>query len=260
MSESLRVERDGPVLTVTLARGKANAIDAATSRQMSRVFEEFRDDDALRAAILTGAGDRFFSAGWDLTAAAGGEAYESDYGPGGFGGFGELPGLTKPVILAVNGMAAGGGFEMVLAADLVVAAEHAQFLLPEVTHGIIPDVGSVRLPKLLPRALATEVLLCGRRLSAQEALHHGIVNRVVPADRVMPEARELAQSVAAAAPLAVAAVLDVLRLTDGMSAEAGLALLRSGGVETYERMLASEDAQEGPRAFAEKRPPTWSGR
>jgi len=260
MSESLRVERDGPVLTVTLARGKANAIDAATSRQMSRVFEEFRDDDALRAAILTGAGDRFFSAGWDLTAAAGGEAYESDYGPGGFGGFGELPGLTKPVILAVNGMAAGGGFEMVLAADLVVAAEHAQFLLPEVTHGIIPDVGSVRLPKLLPRALATEVLLCGRRLSAQEALHHGIVNRVVPADRVMPEARELAQSVAAAAPLAVAAVLDVLRLTDGMSAEAGLALLRSGGVETYERMLASEDAQEGPRAFAEKRRPTWSGR
>ena len=260
MSESLRVERDGPVLTVRLARGKANAIDAATSRQMSRVFEEFRDDDALRAAILTGAGDRFFSAGWDLTAAAGGEAYESDYGPGGFGGFGELPGLTKPVILAVNGMAAGGGFEMVLAADLVVAAEHAQFLLPEVTHGIIPDVGSVRLPKLLPRALATEVLLCGRRLSAQEALHHGIVNRVVPADRVMPEARELAQSVAAAAPLAVAAVLDVLRLTDGMSAEAGLALLRSGGVETYERMLASEDAQEGPRAFAEKRRPTWSGR
>lgn len=260
MSESLRVERDGPVLTVRLARGKANAIDAATSRQMSRVFEEFRDDDALRAAILTGAGDRFFSAGWDLTAAAGGEAYESDYGPGGFGGFGELPGLTKPVILAVNGMAAGGGFEMVLAADLVVAAEHAQFLLPEVTHGIIPDVGSVRLPKLLPRALATEVLLCGRRLSAQEALHHGIVNRVVPADRVMPEARELAESVAAAAPLAVAAVLDVLRLTDGMSAEAGLALLRSGGVETYERMLASEDAQEGPRAFAEKRRPTWSGR
>jgi len=259
MSESLTIERDGPVLTVTLARGKANAIDAATSREMSRVFEEFRDDDALRVAILTGAGDRFFSAGWDLTAAAAGEAYESDYGPGGFGGFGELPGLTKPVILAVNGMAAGGGFEMVLAADLVVAAEHAQFLLPEVGHGIIPDVGSVRLPKLLPRALATEVLLCGRRLTAEDALLHGIVNRVVPSDRVMPEARELASSIAAAAPLAVAAVLDVLRLTDGMSAEAGLALLRSGGVESYERMLASDDAQEGPRAFAEKRPPTWSG-
>jgi len=260
MSESLTIGRDGPVLTVTLGRGKANAIDAATSRAMSRVFEEFRDDDALRVAILTGAGDRFFSAGWDLTAAAEGEEYESDYGPGGFGGFGELSALTKPVILAVNGMAAGGGFEMVLAADLVVAAEHAQFLLPEVTHGIIPDVGSVRLPKLLPRALATEVLLCGRRLTAQEALHHGIVNRVVPTERLMPEARELAHSIAEAAPLAVAAVLDVLRLTDGMSAEAGLALLRSGAVESYERMLASDDAQEGPRAFAEKRRPTWSGR
>jgi crotonobetainyl-CoA hydratase len=260
MSDSLRIEHEGPLLTVTLARGKANAIDAAASREMSHVFEEFRDDDALRVAILTGAGDRFFSAGWDLTAAAAGEAYESDYGTGGFGGFGELPGLTKPVILAVNGMAAGGGFEMVLAADLVVAAEHAQFLLPEVSFGIIPDVGSVRLPKLLPRALATEVLLCGRRLSAQEAQDHGIVNRVVPTERVMPEARELALAIAAAAPLAVAAVLDVLRLTDGMSAEAGLALLRSGGVESYERMLASDDAQEGPRAFAEKRPPTWSGR
>jgi len=260
MSESLRIDRDGPLLTVTLARGKANAIDAATSREMSRVFEGFRDDDALRVAILTGAGDRFFSAGWDLTAAAAGEAYESDYGAGGFGGFGELPGLTKPVILAVNGMAAGGGFEMVLAADLVVAAEHAQFLLPEVAHGIIPDVGSVRLPKLLPRALATEVLLCGRRLTAQEAHDHGVVNRVVPTERLLPEARELALAIAAAAPLAVAAVLDVLRLTDGMSAEAGLALLRSGGVESYERMLASDDAQEGPRAFAEKRQPTWSGR
>jgi crotonobetainyl-CoA hydratase len=259
MSESLTIERAGPLLTVTLARGKANAIDAATSREMSRVFEEFRDDETLRVAILTGAGDRFFSAGWDLTAAAAGEAYESDYGPGGFGGFGELPGLTKPVLLAVNGMAAGGGFEMVLAADLVVAADHAQFLLPEVAHGIIPDVGSVRLPKLLPRPLAKEVLLCGRRLSAQEALQYGIVNRIAPSERVMSAARELALSIAAAAPLAVAAVLDVLRRTDGMSAEAGLALLRSGGVESYERMLASDDAQEGPRAFAEKRRPTWSG-
>lgn len=259
-SESLTVERDGPVLTVTLARGKANAIDARTSREMSEIFEGFRDDPSARVAILTGAGERFFSAGWDLTAAAEGEAYESDYGAGGFGGFGELPGLTKPVILAVNGMAAGGGFEMVLAADLVVAAEHAEFLLPEATHGIIPDVGTIRLPRVLPRALATEMLLCNRRLSAQEALHHGIVNRVVPPGQVMPVARELADQVIAAAPLAVSAILDMLRLTDGMSAEAGLALLRSGDVASYEQVLVSDDAMEGPRAFAEKRAPRWSGR
>ncbi|MDH4112403.1 MAG: enoyl-CoA hydratase-related protein, partial [Actinomycetota bacterium] len=169
MDESLTVEREGAVLVVTLERGKANAIDAATSREMSRIFEGFRDDAELRVAILTGAGERFFSAGWDLGAAAGGEAYESDYGSGGFGGFAELPDLRKPVILAVNGMAAGGGFEMMLAADLVVAAEHAQFVLPEASKGIIPDVGSVRLPALLPRPLATEVLLCGRWLTAAEA-------------------------------------------------------------------------------------------
>jgi crotonobetainyl-CoA hydratase len=260
VGESLTVDREGPVLVVTLERGKANAIDAATSREMSGVFESFRDDDDLRVAILTAAGERFFSAGWDLGAAADGEAYESDHGAGGFGGFAELPGLTKPVILAVNGMAAGGGFEMMLAADLVVAAEHAEFLLPEATNGIIPDVGSVRLPSVLPRPLATEVLLCARRLTAAEALRHGLVNRVVPAGDVMPVARELADAVVAAAPLAVASILDVMRRTEGMPADEGLALLRSGNVESYERMLASDDALEGPRAFMEKRPPRWTGR
>ena len=142
----VRVVADGPVLEVTLDRPKANAIDAATSRELSRVFSEFRDDPELRVAILTGAGDRFFCAGWDLNAAAEGEEFEADYGEGGFGGFGELPGLRKPVIAAVNGMAVGGGFEIVLAADLVVAAEHARFWLPEASLGIVPDTGSVRLP------------------------------------------------------------------------------------------------------------------
>lgn len=260
MNDGLIVTEEPPLLTVTLARGKANAIDAATSRAMGEIFSTFRDDPAYRVAILTGAGDRFFSGGWDLAAAAGGEAYESDYGAGGFGGFVELPGLTKPVIVAVNGIAAGGGFEIAMAADMVVAADHAQFLLPEAKVGIIPDVGTVRLPRLLPRPLAIEVLMGTRRLSAAEAHHHGLINRVVPAARLLDSARELAAQVVEAAPLAVAAVLDLVSRTDGLSVTAALQLMRSGQVDLYEQMLVSEDAAEGPRAFVEKRPPRWQGR
>ncbi len=257
---TLIVDRDPPILTVTIDRPKANAIDADLSRRMGEVFQSFRDDPDLRVAILTGAGERFFTAGWDLEAAAGGEAYESDYGPGGFGGFPELPDLRKPVIVAVNGMAVGGGFEMVLAAHLVVAADHAQFLMPETRVGIIPDVGSVRLPKVLPRALAFEVLFGGRRLTAAEAERHGLVNRVVPAADLMDAARSLAEEVVAAAPLAVAAIIDVATRSESRSVADALSHLRSGDVASYERMLASEDAQEGPQAFTEKRPPRWRGR
>lgn len=260
IASAVRTARRGPVLEITLDRPKANAIDARTSRVLGEAFAEFRDDPELRAAIFTGAGERFFTAGWDLGAAAAGEAYESDYGAGGFGGFPELPGLRKPVILAVNGMAVGGGFEMTMCADLAVAADHALFFLPETAAGIIPDVGSVCLPKLLPRALATEVLIMGRRLTAEEARHFGLINRVVPGERLLEAAREMADRVAEMAPLAVEAVLDLRRRTEGLNVRDGLALMRSGEVESYQRMLASEDAREGPRAFTEKRPPVWQGR
>ncbi len=254
------VEVDGPVLTLTIERGKANAIDAATSREMGAVFESFRDDPELRVAIITGAGEWFFSAGWDLGAAVDGEDYESDYGPGGFGGFPELPGLAKPVIAAVNGMAVGGGFEMVMNADLVVAAERAEFLLPETAVGIIPDVGTVVLPRRLPHQLAMEMLLLGRRMSAHEAHAHGLVNRVVPAHGLMDAARAMAGEVVSKAPLAVAAILDLAQRFDGLSQAEAYRLMRSGTVDSYERMLASDDAAEGPLAFTEKRAPRWSGR
>ena len=249
----------GPVLEVTLDRPKANAIDAATSRELSGVFAAFRDDPDLRVAILTGTGDRFFSAGWDLNAAAGGEEFEADYGEGGFGGFGELPGLLKPVIAAVNGMAVGGGFEMVLAADFVVAAEHARFWLPEASLGIVPDTASVRLPRMLPPVVANEILYAGRRLDAAEAHHWGLVNSVVGSADLVAEARALAARIVEAAPLSVAAIGQIRDRTRYLPLDQAFELLRSGELAAYEAMLASEDAAEGPRAFTEGRAPRWQG-
>ncbi|MCY4371569.1 MAG: enoyl-CoA hydratase-related protein [bacterium] len=260
MNEAVRVSRREAVLEVTLDRPRANAIDAATSRLLGEVFTSFRDDPGLRVAIFTGTGERFFCAGWDLAAAAEGEAYESDYGAGGFGGFPELPGLDKPVIAAVNGMAVGGGFELVMSSDLVVAADHATFFLPEAAVGVIPDAGTVRLPKLLPGPLATEMLIAGRRLTAPEALQFGLVNEVVASPELLDTARGMADRIVALAPLAVAAILDIRQRTEARTVQEGLALMRSGEIESYRRMLASEDAEEGPRAFAEKRDPVWRGR
>ena len=257
---AIRTVADGPVLEVTIDRPKANAVDAATSRELSRLFAAFRDDPDLRVAIITGAGDRFFSAGWDLNAAAEGEEFEADYGEGGFGGFGELPGLLKPVIAAVNGMAVGGGFEIVLAADLVVAAEHARFWLPEASLGLLPDAASIRLPRMLPPAVANEVLYAGRRLDAADALRWGLVNSVVGAADLMTEARALAARVVEAAPLSVAAIHQIRDRTRHLPLSEAFELLRSGNLAAYEAVLASQDAAEGPTAFAEGRPPRWQGR
>ena len=259
MSTGLRTVEEAPVLEIVIDRPKANAIDAETSRLMGEAFEAFRDDPAYRVAILTGAGDRFFSAGWDLKAASEGESYEADWGAGGFGGFPELDGLSKPVICAVNGIAAGGGFEIVLAADLVVAADTAQFLLPEAFMGFPPDIGTVRLPRQIPALLAKELLLTGRRIGAEQALGWGLVNQVVPLAELMPAARRLAERICEAAPLAVAAILEMIGATSQMGVAEALTHIRSGEVAAYRRALDSSDAIEGPRAFAQGRPPRWTG-
>lgn len=249
------------VLTVTLDRPVANAVDVATSHALYEAFARLESDPGLRVGIVTGAGDRFFCAGWDLKAAASGEALDADHGPGGFAGLTELHGRSKPVIAAVNGIAAGGGFELVLAADLVVAAEHARFSLPEAGLGIIPDSGGVlRLPRRLPRPLAVELLLTGRSLSAPEAFDHGLVNEVVPGSQLMSAARALAARIVRSAPLAVAAVLEVLDATETGSVPDGYAAMRSGRLPRYAAMLSSQDAVEGPAAFAARRPPVWQGR
>ena len=255
---SIEVVRNGEILEVTINRPKANAIDAATSREMSAVFESFMKDPQLRVAILTGAGTRFFSAGWDLTAASEGEAFESDYGVGGFGGICELKYRPKPVIVAVNGMAVGGGFEIALAADLIVAAEHAEFFLPEANLGLIADNATIRLPKIVPPNIAREMLISGRRMSAAEAQSWGIVNQVTSTENLMATARELATKICAAAPLSVAAVLELVRDLEDVSTDDAMQVLRSN--ETYRAAINSQDAKEGADAYAEKRSPKWQGK
>src|SRR5580658_8631513 len=215
LNGTVRTAVEDQTLVVTLDRPKANAIDVPTSRALYAAFDRLRRDPELRVAILTGAGERFFSAGWDLKAAAEGEGITADHGPGGFAGLTEFYDIGKPVIPAVNGLALGGGFELVLAADLVVAAEHAEFALTEVTLGLVPDAGGLlRLASRLPRPIAVEYLLTGRRITAAEAARWGLVNQVVRADGLIKAAFDLAHAICAAAPLAVAAALEILRATE----------------------------------------------
>ncbi len=259
-ADPVRTHADAGIWTITLDRPKANAIDVPTSRALYAALRRLQDDPALRVGIVTGTG-RFFSAGWDLNAAAHGEAIDADHGPGGFAGLTEFFDLDKPVIAAVNGLAMGGGFELALAADCIVAADTAEFALPEVKLGLIADSGGVlRLPRRLPRAIATEMLLTGRRMGADEAARWGLVNQVVPAETLLTAARALAQQMAQCAPLSLAAVKQVLRATESQTVPEAFGTLRTGELPAYRAMLVSEDAQEGPRAFSEKRAPVWTGR
>lgn len=260
MSE-VRTQVDDGVLVITLDRPPANAVDVATSRVLYAAFDRLQQDPELRVAVVTGTGERFFSAGWDLKAAVEGEAPDADHGPGGFAGLTELFDLDKPVIAAVNGLALGGGFELALAADLIVAADHAEFALPEVGLGLVPDSGGLlRLPKRLPSAVANEMLLTGRRMSAAEAARWGMLNQVLPSADLLDGAMDLARRVRAGAPLALAAAKEVTRATEAVSVRDGYAVMRGAGMSAYHAVLSSDDAVEGARAFAEKREPQWRGR
>ncbi len=261
----VRVERRGHVLEVTLDRPPVNAIDVVTSRLLGEAFAELRDDPELRVGIVTAAGERVFSAGWDIKAAsAGGEVgrwWEIDHGPGSFAGLTELWDLNKPVIAAINGHALGGGLELALACDLLIAGDHVEIAMPELTIGIVPDSGGIqRLPRRLPYNVAMELLLLGRRMPIADAHRHGLVNAVVPRDQVLATAREWADVIASGAPLTIQALKDALRAVEGATVEDAFSILRSGAVPSYERALESEDAKEGARAFAEKRPPKFEGR
>jgi crotonobetainyl-CoA hydratase len=183
--------------------------------------------------------------------------------PGGFAGVTEIWDLGKPVIAAVNGAAIGGGFEIVLAADIIVAAETAYFALPEMARGFVPDAGAIqRLPRRIPHNIAVDMLLTGRRMEATEAHERGLVAEVLPAERLMPRAREIAETIAEGAPLAVRALLEVLPAIENLSLQEAFRRTKRGtsGLPAYEAMMVSEDFLEGPRAFVEGRKPVWKGR
>lgn len=256
----IKTARRGHVLEVTLDRGKANAIDLATSRVMGEVFTDFRDDPDLRVAIVTGAGEKFFCPGWDLKAAADGDAVDGDYGVGGFGGLQELRGLNKPVIAAVNGICCGGGLELALGADIILAADHASFALPEIRSGTVADAASIKLPKRIPYHIAMEMLFTGRWLDAEEAARWGMINRIVPSKDLMDQAREMADLLAGGPPLVYAAIKEVVREAEDMKFQDALNKITKSQFETVEKLYRSEDQLEGARAFAEKRDPVWKGR
>ncbi|NIZ62202.1 crotonobetainyl-CoA hydratase [Sedimentitalea sp. CY04] len=256
----IKTKRDGAILEVTLDRPKANAIDLATSQVMGEVFRDFRDDPELRVAIITGGGEKFFCPGWDLKAAADGDAVDGDYGVGGFGGLQELRDMNKPVIAAVNGIACGGGLELALSADIILAADHASFALPEIRSGTVADAASIKLPKRIPYHIAMELLLTGRWFDVDDAHRWGLVNEIVAADQLMTRAWDLAHLLASGPPLVYAAIKEIVRDAEDSKFQDAMNRITKSQLATVDTLYRSDDQLEGARAFAEKRDPVWTGK
>lgn len=261
MSSPISTRREGGILEVTLDRPKANAINLQTSREMGLVFESFRDDPELRVAIVRTAGDKFFSAGWDLKAAADGDAVDGDYGVGGFAGLQELRDLNKPVLACVNGMAVGGGFELALSCDMILASAHSSFALPEIKAGTLADAATIKLPKRIPYHVAMDLLLTGRWMDAGEAHKWGLVNEILPDNEAL-EARvwELARLLESGPPLVFATIKEVAREAEGQRFQDTMNAVTKRKLRSVDVLYGSEDNLEGFKAFAEKRDPVWKGK
>lgn len=267
MTDAVIVEIYDRIVEITINRPPANAINPEVARSIHAALTRLQDDDELRVGIITGTGDRIFCAGWDLKEIAGMDSNQEalDHSldcPGGFAGICEFWGLKKPVIAATNGMTVGGGFEIALACDLIVAAEHTEFFLPEMQRGFLPDVGAIQyLPRKLPYNVAMELLYTGRRMPAEEAKQWGLVADVCPRDQLMNRTRELAAAIAKGAPLALQALKEVVPAIHSLPIQQAFAETKPGNEQlpVYQKMLMSDDFMEGARAFAEKRDPVWKG-
>ncbi|HEX2463253.1 MAG TPA: enoyl-CoA hydratase-related protein [Thermoanaerobaculia bacterium] len=257
----VKVEREGPITLVTINRPEVmNALHPPAQQEMEKVFDDFQNDSQQWIAIVTGAGDKAFSAGNDLK-------FQAEHGSaavrdglqgvkGGFGGLHRRTDLYKPVIAAVNGFALGGGFEIVLSCDIIIAAEHATFGLPEPRVGLMAGAGGVhRLPRQIPYHIAMGMMLTGRRVTARDAERYGLVNEVVPAANLLATARKWAGEILECAPLSIRASKEAAVEGLGMTLPAALDHRFAGSA----KMAASADYIEGPRAFAEKRKPNWTG-
>ena len=256
----IKIRQEGAILEVTLDRPKANAIDLATSRIMGQVFRDFRDDDLLRVCILRADGEKFFCPGWDLKAAADGDAVDGDYGIGGFGGLQELPHLNKPVIAAVNGICCGGGLELALSADLILCSDTATFALPEIRSGTVADAASIKLPKRIPYHVAMDLLLTGRWFDAVEAKQWGLVKEICAPQELLSKAWDLARLLESGPPLVYAAIKEIVREAEDMRFQDAMNRVTKRQFQTVDRLYSSEDQLEGARAFAQKRDPVWKGR
>ena len=253
MSELLR-ERHGHIEILTINRPEArNAINLATATALSAALDDIEADDDVRVVILTAAGDKAFSAGMDLKAFASGEFPITEKG---FGGITKRD-FPKALIAACNGSALAGGCEIMLSCDLVVAADHAKFGIPEVARGLVAGAGGlIRLPKRIPRAIALELALTGEPIDAQRALQIGLVNRVVPGDQLMTEAMALAERIAKNAPMAVRLSKQVMKQAAELTDDEGWVVNDA----VFGEIGRSSDAMEGAIAFAEKREPNWTGK
>ena len=253
-------EKQGRVATITLNRPEVmNALHLEAHLELTEIWEDFRDDPELWVAILTGAGDRAFSAGNDLKATAERTAAGTDLQGAKRPPFGRITrdfDCPKPMIAAVNGVAVGGGLEMALACDIVIAADHARLGLPEPRVGLFAGAGGIhRIARQVPFKHAMGLLLTGRLIPADEALRIGLVNEVVPLAELMPAARRWADEILECSPLSVRLTKEAV--FDGLQFSVDEALERDAG--RRERLLSSQDYVEGPKAFSEKRKPEWTG-